>query len=730
MQRLACLIGLAIFGPSCAPMDGALLPGAAPPAPAGTYRVGAARVDITPVPGYPMGGFSIGGQVGRGVWHRLGARAIYLQDPGGTELVLVSCDLPFIPGGLADRVAELVRAAPETSSLSREHLVIAATHTHHGPGNFLSNSFYNTFGSCDPGYDPDLFGFLAGRISKAIVAAASRAEPAALTYGAGRLGGLSMSRSFKAFLRNPESEDILKENAHLDLGGTAPACHPEDAYRAIDPTLAVIRATRASDPKHTIALLSFFSVHPTTLGPPLPLYDSDLFGLSAVLVEQSLARDQGEGTDGVAAIFNGAEGDVITTSTRQDREDLEAEGDRLSQAILGVSRDPANKALSGRLDYRWDRYVFPKTPGPMLGAPVLGGAENGRCFFSDLGWREYLQGNPQHPIPGQGTKMNPLDLLHLPIPTLGLVDFLLQDLTTLPKEAWIGVYRIGSDLTIATLPGEFTTTMGRRIRRALGEPVVPPPSAPSTTKEPPFPAPKVLLIGLANEYVAYFTAPEEHDAQAYSGASMVYGRDSAMKVKDFIVDLSKTAPKPPRTEKLAYSYSPGGTAHFGIDRIRLGSLGTLSDMKHLEPFVYSLKDVLFARNACTLEARTPFVHWTSQDPDWPPQDGVLESPIPQVTIERHLNGCWGPLLVNKIPETNEGVRLISLAWGLPGEKTAWTMIWIPPKADGPEKDSLRSADSLRFRIESRGKTYYSRHFTLAALGGQEDGYVPMRLHEK
>jgi neutral ceramidase len=662
-----------------------------------------------------MGGFSIGGQIGRGVWHRLFARAIYIEDKKGTELVFVSCDLPFLPGGLGDRVADLVQRVPATASLSREQIVLAATHTHHGPGNFLSNSFYNAFGSCDPGYDSVLFDFLADRIAKAIVAAASRPEPALLSYSVKAVGGLSMNRSLPAFLRNPESQEVLAGNAGLNLGGAAASCHPIEAYHAIDPTLAVLRAVRASDPKHMIALVSFFSVHPTTLGPTLPLYDSDLFGLTSTLVEQAIARDQGAGTDGLAAIFNGAEGDVITTSTRQDREDLEDEGNRLSDAIQALAKDPKAKALSGDLSYRCKPYTFPRKPDPLFGAPVLGGAENGRSFFYDLGWREYLHGNPQHPIPGQGTKLDPLKPLHAPFPTLGAVEWLLKEVTTLPKSAWIGVYRLGPDLAIATLPGEFTTTMGRRITRAIEDSLGP--------KAPDAP-PRTLLVGLANEYVAYFTAPEEHDAQAYSGASMVYGRDAAMKVKDFVVELAKEGPQPRRIETLPYSYTPGVSADFGIDRIRLGSIRTLSDLKHLEPFLYSLKDVLFARKDCAIEVKHPFVHWISEDPAWPPQEGLGESPIPDVALERNENGCWNGLFVNKTLEDNRGTRLISLAWGLPEEKTAWTFIWLAPR---PE---VGGSQFLRFRIANAGNIFYSSPFTLDELAKHEDGNVPMRKHAK
>ena len=66
---------------------------------------GAAKVDLTPIPGIPMGAYSLHGKLARGVWTRLFARAIYLQDATGKPFVLVSCDLLHMPAGLSDRVA-------------------------------------------------------------------------------------------------------------------------------------------------------------------------------------------------------------------------------------------------------------------------------------------------------------------------------------------------------------------------------------------------------------------------------------------------------------------------------------------------------------------------------------------------------------------------------------------------------------------------------------------------
>jgi neutral ceramidase len=71
---------------------------------------------------------------------------------------------------------------------------------------------------------------------------------------------------------------------------------------------------------------------------------------------------------------------------------------------------------------------------------------------------------------------------------------------------------------LATVPGEPTLALGRRIRRALGG--------------------SVAVLGYAGEYAGYFTTPEEYDAQDYEGASVLWGRRSGEHVLDTIAGLA------------------------------------------------------------------------------------------------------------------------------------------------------------------------------------------------
>ncbi|MGD9252174.1 MAG: neutral/alkaline non-lysosomal ceramidase N-terminal domain-containing protein, partial [Desulfobacterales bacterium] len=183
MKRYALLIMpifVAVFvicGCFSAKIKGSLPP-PAPPVASNAFHVGAAKTDITPMPGYPMAGFATAGRISRGVWTRLYARAIYLEDMQGRSIALVSCDLWAIPGGLADRVAELVATEYSTPQLGREQIVLSATHTHNGPGNFSTSALYNFFASPKLGFDEKLFDFLSHRIAVAIAQAWQNRRPA------------------------------------------------------------------------------------------------------------------------------------------------------------------------------------------------------------------------------------------------------------------------------------------------------------------------------------------------------------------------------------------------------------------------------------------------------------------------------------------------------------------------------------------------------------------------
>ena len=105
-----------------------------PPIRVGRLYIGRGRGSIAPDPlvhPVPLGGY--GDRAGRpatGVRDPVEARALWLT-LGEEPVVLVSCDLCFIPSGLKDRVRSALAA--EGVALEPAQLVLAATHTHAGP---------------------------------------------------------------------------------------------------------------------------------------------------------------------------------------------------------------------------------------------------------------------------------------------------------------------------------------------------------------------------------------------------------------------------------------------------------------------------------------------------------------------------------------------------------------------------------------------------------------------
>ena len=86
--------------------------------------------------------------------------------------------------------------------------------------------------------------------------------------------------------------------------------------------------------------------------------------------------------------------------------------------------------------------------------------------------------------------------------------------------------RVG-DRLIVSVPGEMTEEMGRRVRDAD-------PQADAGRRA----STRIVISGLANEYLSYFTTPEEYDRQHYEGGSTLYGPLSSVFLQNQLGDLA------------------------------------------------------------------------------------------------------------------------------------------------------------------------------------------------
>ena len=490
---------------------------------------GAGRQDITPPPGFPTGGHSIAGNLSRGYWSRLYARAFFFQDAEGHSLVLASCDLVAIPGGLHARVAQLVanRWGDKGVSIPPDSIVLSATHTHHGPGNFWTALAYNEHASFYPGFSTELFEFLAQRIAAAIALAVEDARahppPELILRSGSAPRALQLNRSPRTFLLNWNRHAIATQ-----LNGSPPSAQAcaalrsagevdqdwdaEDCARlwAVDRTMNLLEIRRADGPA---GVLVFFAVHATVLVPRAPLYSPDFVGRATGLLERKWARGSGQP---VVAFFNGAEGDIVPRRIRRDLRDVVRMGDELTRAIEALREGTPGAEVAGAVTARRavvhtsqakDRECSASAsspperlaPEPLVGAAALGGSEWDRTIFYGLGFREGVR---DRALDGQGGKRGALDLQVLRAIKLSKQ---LAPPDSFPETLPVSYATVGS-FTLVAFPTEMSTAQWFEIRERL-----------QLRRE------TSALIGLANEYIGYTATPDEYAAQDYMAAQTIWG---------------------------------------------------------------------------------------------------------------------------------------------------------------------------------------------------------------
>lgn len=678
--KIAGLVGaVVVVGSGCANISGSL-PDALPTPSRDELRAGSAKLDITPPPGFPMGGHSIAGQISRGYWVRLQVRSIFLESPNGEKIALVSADLWSFPAGLGDRIAEIIsNSGSPRCQLRRDQLVLAATHTHQSPGNFSSSSLYNFFASKEPGFDLELFEFLARRIADAVKSSCESSIPALIRFNQAQIGELARNRSVDAFLRNPEANSILLQNERLPEGVTTAPFPDVRAFRAIYPFLQTLWFLDARDTSSVIGVAAFVAVHPTAMNHDAQFYSSDLFGVASIYAEEKLVSKVASGKS-VVAIFNGAEGDVSPIWYSQDRLDTLRLGELVGRQI--VKQIDAAESIVGEINHQFEvkslsNECFVEADGNMRcttsrpngGPAALGGAEDGRTWLYDWGCKEGVS-----LLERSGSRLSDRRSQAPSFPcrlAYWVADIGMQ-LFAGPSTVPIGVYQIGQ-VALVTLPGEFTTVMGYRIREQVKNRMG------SSNKE-------VVLVGLTNEYVSYFTTPEEFVAQEYEGASTLYGAYSASLIMTFAGDLAaKLKPGTSPTGRASdFNYSAGFYRTFSPSNVS-------DDDRHL--LERGIRDVMF--RAQESDMRLQRFCWNSSAPDLGEARENHWSTTPTVSIETLAsNGMWETLRRNGFPVDDYGVDFVTALAKWDGPRSEWCTFWIL------DSESTKSGRKLRISVKT------------------------------
>ena len=536
-------------------------PAAAQPAP---LMVGVGRADITPPTGHYFQGWVESSAVGNGVNTRLFARAIVLQQ-GSKKLALVAEDANGISGGILLDALKL----DSDLGLTPQNVLDSASHTHAAPSGYSNYSTYNTVFMSTAStadltsqdiagtLDPVLYAFEVRQLALALRRADDDLGPGTLGWGSTQLVGLTQNRSLEAHL--------------ADFGITEPfgagtvAQDPGGYVDTIDPDVELLRVDKTVGGRDmSVGTWETFADHGTVNKATWDYYNADHHASADRVVEAALRAAGGvpAGQDVISAYGNGDEGDQTAGIVHSGPADAEWVGNVEAAAFLTAWRTAGTAMTSTpTIDTRWTQTSMVSQPTSgggstgdtaVAGLPLFTGSEEGRGpLYENTG--QVFEGDHQ-PVddpadPAQGDKIEVRTALPDGIATSA------GQTPSVPTAVPLLVVRI-QDRLIASIPGEMTVEMGRRLRAAL----LPTVAALGVRH--------VVIAGLANEYLSYFTTPAEFEAQHYEGGSTMYGEYASYHLLDVLVDLGRRLgagqPDPtPDTTDLVNGVTAAGTAPSG-----------------------------------------------------------------------------------------------------------------------------------------------------------------------
>jgi len=510
---------------------------------------GAAEVDITPPPGMPKAGYSANAHSGTGFRTRLRARVLHLR-AGTASVALVQCDLLGGSAVVQHLVAQAIR---EQTDVPLAGLLIGATHTHAGPGQFLGTDFYNRFASNKSGFDPAFAQFLVDSISAAVIEAVRTRRPAAAAIGSVGVWGLTRNRSMAAHVRNRNAVDTRTT--------------PERKFLAINPELHVLRvdsvesgesadigpASRAREhpgpsdkDQHAstrtgrsspLAGVVVFSVHGTGVPMQADEYNADIW---AYLVGELGNRVEARyGTRPIIGAIEGTHADVAPAIRPGAAGHIEAArvgraiGESAAELFASLENELTEEVelQSGfrEIDLEKDSSIDGVTlaPRPAVGAALLAGAhENETPVICHV--PPFRADNPK-PWPGR------LGSAHAEKWVLGSrwLQPVVLPLRSFPRILPIQTVRIG-DTMLVGLPFEITVETGRRIAGAVSDALDPAPQDSTVDSG----VQRVVISSVANEYSGYVASPEEYQQQRYEGAHTLYGPKTQPFLARHVVQLA------------------------------------------------------------------------------------------------------------------------------------------------------------------------------------------------
>ena len=361
--------------------------------------------------------------------------------------------------------------------------------------------------------DTRLYGFLVERVARAIERADDDLGPARAGWGTTSLAGVTDNRSLEAHLAD-HGLDLPYGTGRVDED-------PGGYLHTIDPEVDVLRVDRVTRRRLVPmgAWLNFAdhgTVNPYTFG----VYNADHHGPASRIFERAVRRaGHVPGTREVVGAYGNADAGDMTAALRgRGPAFAERVGRAEARAMVRAWRS-AGRHLSGSPPFgvRWTRSCFcgrtvdggQVADKPAMGFPFFTGSEENRGPLFD---ETHVNHEGARLAIGIGPQSRKIQTLGPPV-----ADF--------PSAVPLMVVRLG-DRLLATIPGEMTAEMGRRTRAAV------------LGAARPGGVTGVALVGYANEFVHYFTTPEEYEQQHYEGGSTLFGKYSSNLIKDDLAGLA------------------------------------------------------------------------------------------------------------------------------------------------------------------------------------------------
>jgi len=277
---LACPLTLAAVEPEKAPNK--------------TFRAGAATSNITP----PLGTDLIGGFSPRGSTHihdELHVRCLALDD-GETQLAFAIVDNVQFPREVHDAAKDLIHDA---AGLPREHILVAATHTHSAPS--LRGKSYTVLNEPLDDYQQ----FVIRRIADGVRRALNNLEPARVGWGNGEVPGHIFNRRWLL----KDGQTVTSPFGDEDIAVMNPGRYVDRLLKPAGPVNPkVYFVSVESTGGRPIALLANYWLHYVG-GVESGHVSADYFGVFSERIRQLLA-ESGQDPPFVGMLTNGASADV------------------------------------------------------------------------------------------------------------------------------------------------------------------------------------------------------------------------------------------------------------------------------------------------------------------------------------------------------------------------------------------------------------------------------------